>query len=214
MAKQLTDDELNLRRKGAPPPDRGNRAHAGGGGDPADGAGQRTQAYRARTSICAFRLPIRSASLFPAWRFPRWRGFAVAGFRSRSRRLLRVPAIRRSRNPPQPANHRSPQATPKAKEQGKEPAANKTTGIQDRTIRSIRMGRPNQPVEGFVAQVGAYSIPMPQNREADKLKKWGFKALYRKSLGDKVRVRVGPVCGARKGRKKARNCWKNTGCIR
>lgn len=45
--------------------------------------------------------------------------------------------------------------------------------------------------EGFVAQVGAYSNPSTARQELNKLKKWGFKA-YTEKFGDKIRVRVGP----------------------
>lgn len=45
--------------------------------------------------------------------------------------------------------------------------------------------------EGFVAQVGAYSNPGTARQELNKLKKWGFRAYTEKS-GDKIRVRVGP----------------------
>jgi DedD protein len=44
---------------------------------------------------------------------------------------------------------------------------------------------------GFVAQVGAYSNAEAAKHELAKLKGWGFKAYTEKS-GDKVRVRVGP----------------------
>jgi DedD protein len=45
--------------------------------------------------------------------------------------------------------------------------------------------------EAYVAQVGAYSNPSTAKQELKKLKKWGFKAYTEKS-GDKIRVRVGP----------------------
>lgn len=45
--------------------------------------------------------------------------------------------------------------------------------------------------ESYVAQIGAYSSADTARREADKLKKWGFKA-YTEKVGDKIRVRVGP----------------------
>jgi DedD protein len=45
--------------------------------------------------------------------------------------------------------------------------------------------------EAYVAQVGAYSNPGAAKQELAKLKQWGFKAYTEKS-GDKVRVRVGP----------------------
>jgi DedD protein len=46
-------------------------------------------------------------------------------------------------------------------------------------------------VEGYVAQVGAYANPGTAKQELKKLKKWGFKA-YTEKVGDKIRVRVGP----------------------
>ena len=45
--------------------------------------------------------------------------------------------------------------------------------------------------ESYVAQVGAYSNQSAAKHELKKLKKWGFKAFIEKS-GDKLRVRVGP----------------------
>lgn len=44
---------------------------------------------------------------------------------------------------------------------------------------------------GYAAQVGAYSNVAAAKQELDKLKKWGFKA-YTEKAGNKVRVRVGP----------------------
>jgi len=50
----------------------------------------------------------------------------------------------------------------------------------------------NAPVaEGYVAQVGAYSNAETAKQELDKLKKWGFKA-YTEKAGGMIRVRVGP----------------------
>jgi DedD protein len=43
----------------------------------------------------------------------------------------------------------------------------------------------------FVAQVGAYSNADTARQELAQLKKWGFKA-YTEKAGDKIRVRVGP----------------------
>jgi len=45
--------------------------------------------------------------------------------------------------------------------------------------------------ESFVAQVGAYSNQATAKQELKKLKKWGFRA-YTEKVGDKTRVRVGP----------------------
>jgi DedD protein len=52
---------------------------------------------------------------------------------------------------------------------------------------------PDKPagVENYVVQVGAYSNVATAKQELDKLKKWGFKA-YTEKVGDKIRVRVGP----------------------
>lgn len=44
---------------------------------------------------------------------------------------------------------------------------------------------------GFVAQVGAYSNADTARHELAQLKEWGFKA-YTEKAGDKTRVRVGP----------------------
>ncbi len=45
--------------------------------------------------------------------------------------------------------------------------------------------------EGFVAQVGAYANSDTAKQELKKLKSWGFKA-YTEKAGDMIRVRVGP----------------------
>jgi DedD protein len=54
--------------------------------------------------------------------------------------------------------------------------------------------------EGYIAQVGAYSNPNTAKQELKKLKKWGFKAYTEKS-GDKIRVRVGPYADRDKAEK-------------
>lgn len=54
--------------------------------------------------------------------------------------------------------------------------------------------------ESFVAQVGAYANPETAKQEADKLKKLGFKA-YTEKAGDKTRVRVGPYVEREKAEK-------------
>jgi DedD protein len=43
----------------------------------------------------------------------------------------------------------------------------------------------------YAAQVGAYSNPNTAKQEVEKLKGWGFKA-YTEKAGNKIRVRVGP----------------------
>lgn len=54
--------------------------------------------------------------------------------------------------------------------------------------------------ESFVAQVGAYTNPETARQEASRLKKLGFKA-YTEKAGDKVRVRVGPYAEREKAEK-------------
>ena len=54
--------------------------------------------------------------------------------------------------------------------------------------------------EGYVAQVGAYSNADTAKQELSKLKKWGFKA-YIEKAGDKIRVRVGPYPSREKAEK-------------
>lgn len=55
-------------------------------------------------------------------------------------------------------------------------------------------------VEGYVAQVGAYANADTAKQEADKLKKLGFK-VYTEKIGDKTRVRVGPYAEREKAEK-------------
>ena len=59
--------------------------------------------------------------------------------------------------------------------------------------KSTETSSADKPVsaEGYVAQVGAFSNPDTAKQELKKLKKWGFKA-YTEKVGDKMRVRVGP----------------------
>ena len=78
--------------------------------------------------------------------------------------------------------------------QGKiQPAANKQPEakvIEPKAPESKVQGKPDS-VESYVVQVGAYSNAATAKQELDKLKKWGFKA-YTEKIGDKIRVRVGP----------------------
>jgi DedD protein len=53
---------------------------------------------------------------------------------------------------------------------------------------------------GFVAQIGAYSNADTAKHELAKLKAWGFKA-YTEKAGDKIRVRVGPYAERDKAEK-------------
>lgn len=84
---------------------------------------------------------------------------------------------------------------PKAEAQGKiQAAANK----QPETVESMSPSKPSG--ESYVAQVGAYANPNTAKQEADRLKKLGFKA-YTEKAGDKTRVRVGPYAERDKAEK-------------
>lgn len=89
----------------------------------------------------------------------------------------------------QPAAAASPKMEAPAKVQ---PAVNKTSESRGA----------NKPTgaDGFVVQVGAYSNAAAAKQELNKLKKWGFKAYTEKS-GEKVRVRVGPYAERDKAEK-------------
>lgn len=56
---------------------------------------------------------------------------------------------------------------------------------------------------GFVAQVGAYSNANTARQEFKKLKQWGFKA-YTEKVGGNIRVRVGPYTDRDKAEKVAK----------
>ena len=47
-------------------------------------------------------------------------------------------------------------------------------------------------IEGYVAQIGAYSNADAAKRELGKLKKWGFIRAHTEKAGEMIRVRVGP----------------------
>ena len=70
---------------------------------------------------------------------------------------------------------------------------------ESKSPESNSQGKPASG-EGFVAQVGAYANPDAARQEADRLKKLGFKA-YTEKAGDKVRVRVGPYAERDKAEK-------------
>ncbi len=78
-----------------------------------------------------------------------------------------------------------------------QPAANKQPASKAQEPKGA--GKP-AAAENYVAQVGAYSNADTARQEADKLKKLGFKA-YTEKAGDKVRVRVGPYAERDKAEK-------------
>ena len=71
-----------------------------------------------------------------------------------------------------------------------EQKASESKTPESRTAESRSPGKADG-AESFVAQIGAYSNADTAKREVDKLKKWGFKA-YTEKVGNKIRVRVGP----------------------
>lgn len=89
----------------------------------------------------------------------------------------------------QPATASSPKKEAPRKAQ---PAAGKTS--------EPKVANTQASVDGFIAQVGAYSNAGAAKQELDKLKKLGFKA-YTEKAGDKVRVRVGPYADREKAEK-------------
>lgn len=85
------------------------------------------------------------------------------------------------------------QAVPVAKPVVKVPV--KTAAVAPaRAVTTVANGT------GFVAQVGAYSNADTAKHELAKLKGWGFKA-YTEKAGDKIRVRVGPYAERDKAEK-------------
>lgn len=96
----------------------------------------------------------------------------------------------------------------KPEEPGKsQPAANiqpesKTVEPKATESKAAEPKNADKPVsaESYVAQVGAFSSADAAKHELDKLKKWGFKA-YTEKVGDKIRVRVGPYAEREKAEK-------------
>ena len=54
---------------------------------------------------------------------------------------------------------------------------------------------------GYVAQVGAYANAGTAEQEYKKLKQWGFHKAYTEKIGDNTRVRVGPYTDRNKAEK-------------
>jgi DedD protein len=78
----------------------------------------------------------------------------------------------------------------KAKSASQKPAKTQSTGKQ-------------ASVEGYVAQVGAYANAGTAKQEFKKLKQWGFK-VYTEKVGGNTRVRVGPYTDRAKAEKVAK----------
>lgn len=93
------------------------------------------------------------------------------------------------------ASGKQPVAAPNPKKE----APDKVQPAASKTPESRKANSPASS-EGFVVQVGAYSNADAAKHEVDKLKKWGFRA-HTERAGDKVRVRVGPYAEREKAEK-------------
>ena len=106
-------------------------------------------------------------------------------------------------SPPQQAAPSKAQTSPETSPH-KSAASQKSAG----SPQSTEVGNAEQVTESYVAQVGAYSKPDTAKQELNKLKKWGFKA-YIEKAGDKTRVRVGPYADRAKAEKAAHQLEKH-----
>jgi DedD protein len=70
-----------------------------------------------------------------------------------------------------------------------------TGKVQPATSKPVNVG-----ADSYVVQIGAYSSTDKAKQELSKLKKWGFRA-YIEKAGDKTRVRVGPYTEREKAEK-------------
>lgn len=196
MAKQLTDDELNLRRK----------------------ARRRLIGAVALTLAVVVILPmVLDSEPKPTGQDIELRipapdkigefipGVAVSEvaaaspFAASSVEAASVPAAASAVAPVKPATASNPHTEVQGKIQ---PAANKqpeAKAVESKNPESKSMDKPAGG-ESFVAQVGAYANPDTARQEANRLKKLGFKA-YTEKAGDKVRVRVGPYAEREKAEK-------------
>jgi DedD protein len=103
---------------------------------------------------------------------------------------LAAPAIA---TPVQVPDAAKPIVAPSQQKQAVPSKAQPSSHKPSESQKSTETRSADKPVsaDGYVAQVGAYATPDTAKQELKKLKKWGFKA-YTEKVGDKVRVRVGP----------------------
>lgn len=205
MAKQLTDDELDLRRK----------------------ARRRLIGAVALTLVVVVLLPMvldsepkptgqdielripfpdKAGEFVPGVAASEVAGVAPVAASAAASAPLAVSAVAQAKPAAAPA---PPVAAPalSVATPAKQPVAaasnNKTEapGKDQPANKQAESKNPDKPSgESFVAQVGAYSNAVAAKQEADKLKKWGFKA-YTEKAGDKIRVRVGPYAERDKAEK-------------
>jgi len=93
-----------------------------------------------------------------------------------------------------------PAVTPVAVGNSGSEAAGKEQPAANQKAKSKGKDKPAVVAEGYVAQIGAYSNADTARQELDKLKKWGFKA-YSEKAGDMIRVRVGPYADRERAEK-------------
>lgn len=80
-----------------------------------------------------------------------------------------------------------------------EPKAPELKAPEPKVAEPKVVDKPADP-ESYVAQVGAYANQNTAKQEVDKLKKWGFK-VYTEKADNKIRVRVGPYTEREKAEK-------------
>ena len=96
-----------------------------------------------------------------------------------------------------PIIHAAPPTPPESATDNK---VDKTQQSVSTPVPAHEVAQDNHSETGFVAQVGAYSNADTAKQEYAQLKSWGFKA-YTERIGDKVRVRVGPYAERDKAEK-------------
>ncbi|MFZ3019498.1 MAG: SPOR domain-containing protein [Gallionella sp.] len=82
-------------------------------------------------------------------------------------------------------------AAPKAAEPAESKPAESKSAVQAAPAPAAGSAKKEDKAVTYAAQVGAYSNPNTAKQELAKLKGWGFKA-YTEKAGNKIRVRVGP----------------------
>ncbi|MFZ2541080.1 MAG: SPOR domain-containing protein [Gallionella sp.] len=87
----------------------------------------------------------------------------------------------------------TPPATPNKVPDREQPSSQTASKTTDKPASVV--------AEGFVAQVGAYSNADTAKQLLNNLKKWGFRAAYTEKVADVIRVRVGPYADREKAEK-------------
>jgi len=101
-------------------------------------------------------------------------------------------------------NQPAPASSSTVEAQGKiQSAASHQPEAKDTEPKSPEPKKQAKPdnVESYVVQVGAYSSAATAKQELGKLKAWGFRAAYIEKIGVKERVRVGPYAERDKAEK-------------